>query len=675
MSGSPVEQRLERALRYAAAASLALAGLSPGNNPDTLGHLAQGRQIAELGHVPATDTWSLLHAGRPWFNYEWLSDLLYYGLYAAFGYDALIALKCALLAGAVLLLLPVAARVGGPRASMLGALAFVAAIPALRFRLSDRPHVLGMVLAATYVAVLARLIDPGTPPRPRVRAGLVALVAGLHVLWVNLHGSHLLGVLITGMFAVFAQKSARRSVLALLGLEVLGSCISPWGPRIVTDALGHVVDPRYRALVTEWAAWDDNASLWLLVYPALCGALLALAAPRLLRSGPVARAALAVTCVLGVASFRSIRFVGEFLFLAAPWIGAGYAPALARLSTRGVSRAVTAAAVALGVLVPWGATQVKPDLPLGHGLSFDDLPHGPGGMLARAARPPRVFAAIQHSWPLMWEAPRARFFVDGRVPFYGPAHVATATAAFHDDAVFASVLREGDIDAVLLKHTLAGEQQRLNDLTRRPGWSLVLVDDAFALFVRDDLARISGFSAIRALVPGFGAEWVLAATPAQREVIAQEARTLARHDTARGFDRWTRALLLLAPFARDGGRGGLRTPEDAAGWAIYRRADALLTGLPESTRDLQTVAATRALVKAILCDTESGEAALAQSAAFTAEPSRESTLAAQELALRRGGRDAVRAFVEAGLALPQGRDDPWLRALREAVDRPPACPP
>ena len=503
MNSSRSEQRATVGLRVLAATALALAGLYPGDNPDTFGHLAQGRQIAELGRVPGTDTWSLLHAGRPWLNYEWLSDLLYFGLHATFGYDGLIGLKCVLVASAGWLLVGLASRSGGLRAATLAALTLVAAIPAMRFRLSDRPHLIGMFLATVYMTVLAGLVAGPAGSKVRARAGRIGLLAVLHVLWVNLHGSHLLGALITAVFATFAPREARRGLLALLGLEAVASCISPWGPRILTDAIGHIVDPRYRTLVREWGPWDANAPVWLLVYPLGSGVLPALLGPRLVRQSPATRAALVLVLLLGVASLRSIRFVGEFLLLSTPWLAVGPAPHLEGLSPRRFSATVGGAACALTAFVPWQAARLPPNLDIGHGISDTELPRGPGFVLARTARPARVFADIQHSWSLMWFAPRARFFVDGRVPFYGPEHVATVGRALRDAGLFDAVLRRADIDAVILKLTLSSEQRLLGDLAARPDWSLVFVDDHYALYVRDDLAQTSGFPRISALVPSF----------------------------------------------------------------------------------------------------------------------------------------------------------------------------
>jgi hypothetical protein len=675
MDSSRLEQRVTVGLRVFAATALALAGFHSGNNPDTLGHLAQGRQIAELGHIPSTDTWSLLHAGRPWLNYEWLSDLLYYALYAGVGYDGLIALKCALLGSAGWMLTGLAGRLGGSRAAALGALALVAAIPAMRFRLSDRPHVFGMFLAAVYVTVLAGLVSAPAEPSTRARAYRVGLLAVLHVLWVNLHGSHLLGVLITAAFAVFAPREARRPLLALLGLEALASCISPWGPRILTDALGHVFDPRYRELVSEWRAWAADNPPWLLVYPLGSSLVLTLLGPRLFRGGPATRAGLTVVLVLGIECFRSIRFVGECVLIGAPWIGVGLAPLLERRSSRGFSGTVVGAAAVLAAFAVWKSNQLPPFLGFGHGLIYSDLPRGPGVLLARAARPPRVFAAMHQSWPLMWEAPHARFVIDGRVPFYGPEHVNAIGVAFGDTAVFDAIARRADLNAVVLKHTLRSEQKLLAHLSARPGWNLVLIDDDYALYVRNDLATASGYRTLSTLEPSYQPRWIFAATTARRAAIARELATLADVPTARSFVNFVRAGLDLAPFARDGGHSGLRMPADAADWSVFRRAEARLRALSPDAHDLAAVAALHAVVLATLCEPERAEEVLARSAEFHLEPSRETTLAGQEIAIRRGERAAVRQLVDAGLRMPEGRGDTWLLALRDATEHPPACPP
>ena len=80
--------------RLLAALGLSLGGLFAVSNIDTFGHLAQGRQIAELGGVPRLDSFSFWKAEpQPWANYEWLSDWLLWSLYNGGGPDLLIVCK------------------------------------------------------------------------------------------------------------------------------------------------------------------------------------------------------------------------------------------------------------------------------------------------------------------------------------------------------------------------------------------------------------------------------------------------------------------------------------------------------------------------------------------------------------------------------------------------------
>ena len=78
------------------------------------------------------------------------------------------------------------------------------------------------------------------------------------------------------------------------------------------------------------------------------------------------------------------------------------------------------------------------------------------------------------------------------------------------------------------------------------------------------------------------------------------------------------------------------------------------------------------LVAAARCDLASAETALERAGARG--PSRETLLGAQEIALRRGRRAAVAAFVERARQQPGAAGDGWLTALAEASGRAPRCP-
>lgn len=677
------ESGLARAVRSgiiasaAAAGALALAGLYRGNNPDTFGHLAQGRQIAALGHVPALDTWSLLPGPlRPWHNYEWLSDLGTWFSFHALGYPAVTLFKCALLAMAALGLVATARRAGGASAASLTCLTLISTIPAIRARLSDRPHVLGIALAAAYVLLLT-LLSEQTSDRARRKRGilLVAALFGLHVLWINAHGSHLLGFSMTLCFVVLSTPAARRWFACALGAQLVASCCSPYGPAIVLDAIEHVVDARYRGLVSEWQPWQEHDPVWLQLGPALHGTLLTLSAPYLVRSAPRLRAMLPVALVLAAACFRSIRFLAEFMLLTSPLIGVGGAAFFAQRAPRVERYLIPVCAVLLAVLVPLGAAQLPPRLGVSLGLSYDGTPRAAGSLLARHGVAPRVFASMQDSWFTMFAAPRSRFAIDGRVPFYGPDYVQRMQTAFADRDAFRELTRALGVDVVIASHTVIGEQQVRGYVARDPAWSLVMIEDLHATYVRTgalDAAGTEGFPRLQQLQPDYDMGWILSAATERNDALVEELARLRHEPGTSGYLGWVDGILALAPLRRGGASDGFRWPRDEHDWDLYRRARPSIAEAAVHVADVPVVMALHAALSAVFCDfataTRAAERALGD------QPSREPLLAAQEIKLRQGNTDEVRQVVTAARALPEGLRDPWLAELASGLTRAPACP-
>lgn len=682
LAGASASSRARETARFdvlsatVACLALALAGLYPGNNPDTFGHLAQGRQIAELGHVPRFDTWSLLPGPpRPWLNYEWLSDLGTYLLYAQFGYAAVTMFKCLLLVVTVVCLVRTAQLLSGPRAVVLTSLAVISTIPAIRVRLSDRPHVLGICLAASYLWLLSLLqTQSADPARRRGNIALVVLLAALHVLWVNSHGSHLLGLAITGSFIVLTTREARRWCAYVLAVQLLASCISPYGPAIWLDAIDHVVDPRYRALVTEWQPWRATDPVWLQLGPVLHGAVLAVLIPVLLRSAPSARAALPIALLLGAACFRSIRFLAEFMLLTSPLIGIGLGSLATNTSPRRFMLAVSTSGLMLALLVPYGANRLFHQ-PVRAQMSLAGLPSAAGSLLARHGVAPRIFAAMQDSWYLMFAAPQSRFVVDGRVPFYGADYIKRVSRAFADPRDFARLYDELRFNVVVVSHGASGEQQVSAFLEHKPAWSLLLIEDLHATYVTPgtlDAAGTRAYPPLVALEPSYALAWLLDADAERSQTIRQELVRLAKEPGTSGYRSWIEGVLLLAPLRRGAAADGFRWPRSPADWAVYRRATPLINHTAERVPDVPVVSALQAQLAAVSCDFATAEGALER--ALVEGASREPLLVAQEIALRKGKRDEVRKVVQAARLLPKGQHDPWLSELAAGVEQPPLCP-
>lgn len=93
---------LRRVFLYGGAAGLAVlstlaAGLHVIGHDDLWWDLAAGRYIVENGTIPTTDVFSHTFAGQPWINLEWLSQVLFYGVYHLLGPSWLIGLRIGLI--------------------------------------------------------------------------------------------------------------------------------------------------------------------------------------------------------------------------------------------------------------------------------------------------------------------------------------------------------------------------------------------------------------------------------------------------------------------------------------------------------------------------------------------------------------------------------------------------
>jgi hypothetical protein len=661
-----------RAYGLLAAFALALAGWFPGNNPDTFGHLAQGRQIAQLRTVPQLDTWSLLPGpARHWHNYEWLSDLGTWLLFDHHGYVAVTLFKCALLALTALCASELAHQLIGPRGSVLTSCAMIASIPAIRTRLSDRPHVLGLCLGVAYLLILTWL---SRTTHRRTRIALVSVLGVLHVVWVNAHGSHLLGLGIGLSYLALGAPALRRWFALVVGVQLIASCISPYGPAISLDSIAHVADGRYRALVSEWQPWQAHDPAWLQLGPALHGALLAVIVPLAWRR-PLLRPMLPIALVLGAACFRSIRFLAEFMLLTSPLLGVGLALLSRRLRTPAFVTGSAALTLALALGIPVAAKELPPGPIFGARLSYAGTPRAGTALLERHGRSPRVFAAMQDSWFTMYAAPNSRLVFDGRVPFYGPDWVARVVRAFSHQHYFDALATELDVNVVIAGHAAAGEQSLSAYVAPRPGWSLVMIEDLHATFVRDDVLDPKGaglYPPLRALQPSYALGWILNADAVQQSRMREELAHLAQAEGTSAYRAWVLGALTLAPLKRGRGGDGFRWPRNVDEWKLYREGYSQITRAAEQVRNVPVVAALHAALAATFCDFHTAETSLAQ--AMADGPSREPLLASQELALRRGQVDDVRRVVEAARALPQGQRDPWLAELQAGLTQPPTCP-
>jgi hypothetical protein len=490
----------------------------------------------------------------------------------------------------------------------------------------------------------------------------------LHLTWVNMHGSHLFGALITLVFAVLAIRTAAlRWMLGLLALQLVATACTPFGIGIATDAIAHVLRPEYREVVVEWAAWSPKDPLRFLIAPIVV-ALFVLAALRPVIRGSRFGLAYGVLCVvLSLMAFRSIRFVAHQLLFCAPFIAAGLAqlPGFRSLG-RGVLALVGVSAVACAL---W-TSQLVPSVGFGFGETRQDYPWASADVIEEHVQSPRILASIKDSWMLMFAAPSAKLLIDGRVPFYGPEMIGRVSRSFADAPLFAQQLADYDVNTVVIDHTRADQIPATEYLSTREDWGLVFVEDGHSLFVRRD--AVHGIEPFRIVAPGYRTGGLLDLRFGESEIRA-EATRLTTYPNTTLIQAWHQGIELLRPLARDGDRAGLRKHTSMSEQRLARASYGRLSITAERFPGFTTVELYRAMAALSACDIAQARDALGR--ALYGGQTRGTSLVSLELALRAGGdsqRAAALAHLERLLGTPEGRRDPWVRAI--AGDLGTRCP-
>ncbi|MEM7137328.1 MAG: hypothetical protein AAF500_12150 [Myxococcota bacterium] len=652
---------------WVSAAGFGLSGYFPFFNADGFGHLAQGRQVAALGHVPHVDLFSFWRAEpQPWSNYEWGYDLASWWLYDTLGASGLVLIKCLLLAvlGWALVRLGVRLANGNRLAAPMVVGVAALALPIARTRLTVRPQVVGLVFAGLLLLGIGTFYNDNRGRRAKAVTLIGTIV--MQVIWVNAHGSHLLGLAIGGLFLAFSWRTtAFRWMLALVVGQALAIGCTPFGFAIVGDSIAHLADPAFRDVVTEWAPWRATDPLRLLVGPTLFAVLTLVALRQVTQHGRFGLAYGSLGVLLCAMAFSSTRFVAHQVLLCSPFIAAGLS-AMRPFKNRSAGVAALVAA-AMVISVIWTA-RLEPRFGFGLGESRADAPWGSAAIIDEHLDEARVLATIQDSWLMMFATPKAKFLVDGRVPFYGPAFVSRVTESFADAVAFSALLDEFDVNAVVVDHTRADHIAATEWLSQDPRWSLVHVEDGHSLFVREDTR--GPLTPLEVIAPGYRTGAILDPTQPE-ETIATEVARVTKDNDAGPMNAWLHGLQHLRPLTRDGGRAGLRAAMTPGETERARKAHALLSEAALAYPGFTSIEVYRALAAVASCELDDASRALRR--AELAGQTRDTVLAGLELSLRREtDASRARAHLTQLQAQPATANDPWVLAL--ATDPSPPCP-
>jgi hypothetical protein len=257
-------------------------------DPDLWGHLRYGDMILDGHGLPREEVFSYSAPGAPFYDHEWLADLVTAALYRLGGSAALVVFKLLLSAAMIALLIDAARSVGRLVWSseklrpLTVALVLIPVLAVIHPGASFRPQLFTMLFLALEGALLARADvrmtcdggdASGSPKRSRIGWEL-AVLPPLLLVWANLHGGFLVGLGIFGLFGgvvalrawlprllsrsaetVGAERTdtiGTRDVVMVGGivvLAILAPLVNPYGVELYTY-LGATLDMHDE--ITEW---------------------------------------------------------------------------------------------------------------------------------------------------------------------------------------------------------------------------------------------------------------------------------------------------------------------------------------------------------------------------------------------------------------------------------------
>src|ERR1051325_5638471 len=180
---------------------------------DTWWHLRAGADIVRSHHVLLTDTYSHTAYGAEWPNHEWLSQVIFYAVYASGGLPLLAMFAAAAIVAAWALVWRLCDGGGIERFAIVA----LALLPAC-LHWSPRPQALSLLFLMSAVTL--------------VIADRSWWLSPIFFLWANCHGAVVLGfVVVTAAFAaalVDRPRDLRRAV-AILAACAIAAALAPRG--------------------------------------------------------------------------------------------------------------------------------------------------------------------------------------------------------------------------------------------------------------------------------------------------------------------------------------------------------------------------------------------------------------------------------------------------------------
>jgi hypothetical protein len=413
---------------------LAVAAMDHQLSTDVFWSLTAGQSILAHHSLFGNDAFTYTEPHRHWIADEWGSEVVLASLFKVFG-NAAFTIFAVGTGGLSLLCTRAYARALGARGGRVAIMVVLLAMGLIGVVTQDRGLSFSLIWLPLELLILTKA---------RANPRWLWWLPALFVLWVNTHGSILLGLAVLGLELGWALVPARllegaagrgrsthpRQLGVALVVSVLASCLSPYGPSLLRYDLGVSFNGQIGQYIEEWGSPNFHSVELLLSFTIpLVVLVLAVRARRLM--------VLELTLTFGflLATLHATRFV-IYLFVAA----CGLAACLPARRPWGERARRAAGALSVGLFI---ALVAAPSVPAGSVVSstpvkaFDFLSDHPG----------RIFT--EYTWGDYSIVRHRATFVDGRTDYFSGAVLSDYFAVSNLTTDPDSVLSRYDVSYVV----------------------------------------------------------------------------------------------------------------------------------------------------------------------------------------------------------------------------------
>lgn len=257
------------------------------DDPDIYWHLRNTQVLLQTHHFLHTDLYSFTTGGRPWMDPEWLAEVPFYLGWRWMGERGIFLVQVMAIEAVMLGIFAL-----GYLQSKNAKAAFLMAFAAIflgSVSYGPRTLLFGWILLVAELAILYRFADEREAWGEGRRQWLLWLLPPLFCLWVNFHGSWMIGLVVLALFALSGwvegtwglmearrwSAAERRTLAAVFLLSVLALFANPYGWRLVA----YPFDMAFRQKlnvgnVQEWRSLDFHALRGRIVLGLMAGAIL-----------------------------------------------------------------------------------------------------------------------------------------------------------------------------------------------------------------------------------------------------------------------------------------------------------------------------------------------------------------------------------------------------------------